>query len=99
MKATSANPELWTQRYETLRRYVLSEHQSLGADPFGLVLVARQGVAAWMGCWREAASGFETPSPLVPVTPIRFSSPDWQQQLTQLLAQMTSTHLPACHTP
>lgn len=90
MKTTSATPALWTERYEALRQYILDNRRSLGADPLGLVLLLRQGVAAWMHSWRELGVPILTAVAAPVASP---STPDWQRQLTALLAQMTSAHL------
>jgi hypothetical protein len=89
-----ASPATWKQRYESLRDHVVEGRRSLGADPLGLVLLCGQGLAGWMRGWREVivptpCSSLVLPELLSPMTPL------WQQQLTLLLAQMTSQHLPA----
>jgi hypothetical protein len=58
----------------------------------GLGLVQHQGVVGWMRAWEPAlpvAAAVQTPGPPPPLP-----GPVWQQQLTQLLAQMTLAHLP-----
>jgi len=89
--ATAAT--LWKQRYEALRQVALVGSQMLEADPLGLVLLLRQGVAGWMNSWPACP---QNPSPQpAPVRPAPvLSVPAWQQQLTQLLAQMSLAHLP-----
>lgn len=96
MKTPPVTPTVWTERYEALRQYVLGNRQSLGTDPLGLVLLVRQGMAAWMRCWRELDPAATAP-PAVSEPPQEVcpSTPEWQQQLTQLLAQMTSANLTA----
>ncbi len=91
MKAGTTPPSAWTERYEALREHVLKNRQSLSADPLGLVLVVRRGVASWMRSWCEASSG-PTPEASCAALPA-VCWPDWQRQLTELLAQMTSAHL------
>ena len=79
----------WKQRYEALRQHVLERRQVLGADPLGLVVLLKQGVADWMKSWWD-------PPPLPALAappPSRPSTPQWQQQLTELLAHMTVEHL------
>ena len=86
---------IWRQRYETLRQHVLEDRQVLGADPLGLLLFFRQGVAGWMRAWQEPTSSLAlscAPAPCCPATPL------WQEQLTRLLAQITVQHLqPTAH--
>ncbi len=81
----------WKQRYEALRQTAVAGGQALGAEPFGLVLLLRQGVANWMHSWpRPAETQVREPAlPPPSVTP----PPQWQQQLTTLLAQMSLAHL------
>jgi len=82
----------WTERYETLRRYVLEGRQRLQSQPLGLAVWLAKGMAGWMGQWRqwlEPASGPGSAPPRWPdAQPQR-----WQQPLTVLLAQMTWPHL------
>src|SRR5438128_4722379 len=97
MKAGSTPPAAWTERYEALREHVLKSRQSLSADPLGLVLVRRQGVATWMRSWREVSSGAAPQASCAALPAVCW--PDWQRQLTKLLAQMTSAHLSVSSTP
>lgn len=86
------SPVLWRQRYEALRQHVLERRQVLGTDPLGLVVLFTHGLAAWMQSWWEAPA--ELPALAAPPPPVRCpSEPQWQQQLTGLLAQMTAQHL------
>ena len=80
---------IWKQRYEALRQLAVAEDQIFGVDPLDFVLLFRQGVAGWM---RNRSGLAPTPpeSPLPPPAP----TPQWQQKLTQLLAQMSLAHLP-----
>ena len=83
--------ESWQERYEALRQLALAGRQILAADPLGLVLLLRQGVAGWMRGWTDLAP---TP-PTVPVPATALPpAPLWQQALTQLLAEMSLAHLP-----
>jgi len=84
---------IWKQRYEALRQLAVAEGQIFGVDPLDFVLLLRQGVAGWMRHWSGLAS--EPPKPLLPAPPEPPApTPQWQQQLTQLLAQMSLAHLP-----
>lgn len=81
----------WTERYETLRRYVLAGQQRLPSQPLGLALWLAKGMAGWMRQWtqwlepaRASASGPRGPEAV-----------SWQQPLTVLLAQITLQHLEA----
>ena len=84
-------PATWRQRYEALRQHVLERRQVLGADPVGLVVLFAQGVAGWMRSWWEPSAP-PPPVPALPPPPCP-SSPQWQEQLTGLLAQITTQHL------
>jgi hypothetical protein len=83
----------WVERYENLRRYVLEGRQRLATQPLGLALWLAKGMAGWMRQWSqltEATAPPPSPAPL-PGPP---TAGAWQQQLTQLLAQMTLAYLP-----
>ena len=93
---TATPAALWKQRYEALRQWAGTAPRVLEAEPMGAVLLCRQGVAGWMRSWsgltetREpppAAAALAAPPPDTPGS-------QWQQQLTQLLAQMSLVHLP-----
>lgn len=94
MKTRATNPSIWTQRYESLRQHVLQNHQILGSDPLGLVLLAGGGIAAWMRSWVAPAS-VTTNLPPPDAQPPLAIPPDWQRELTLVLGQMTAQHLPS----
>ena len=84
---------IWKQRYEDLRQLAVTGSQILGAQPLGLVLLLREGVAGWMRGWPTP----EQTSPRTPAPPPRdllIATPAWQQQLAALLAEMSLAHLP-----
>jgi len=89
---------LWKSRYEALRQLAVAGSQILGAEPLGLVVLLRQGVAGWMRAWPRPTESAAQASTLPPPSTIS-PPPQWQQQLTALLAQMTSAHLPIHSTP
>lgn len=84
-------PATWRQRYEALRQHVLERRQILGADPVGLVVLLAQGVASWMQSWWDPPA-LSSPAPTLP-PPRCPSTPQWQEQLTGLLAHITAQHL------
>ena len=93
MNRTPTPPGCWKERYESLRRHFLEPSHRFDAMPLGLALLMREGVAPWMRRWTDS-----------PPTPISFSrAPSMsllppsamQTQLSSLLAQMTTAHLPA----
>lgn len=80
----------WKQRYEALRQTAVPGGQALGVEPFGFVLLVRQGVANWMHSWPLPAETAREPALPLPSVP---PPPQWQQHLTTLLAQMSLAHL------
>ncbi len=82
----------WTEHYETLRQHVLAGRAQLAAEPLGLGLVCRRGLAGWMGAWRQASAPPAEPLPLPARGPV---TAGWHRELTLLLAQMTAPHLPS----
>ena len=82
----------WQPRYEALRRHVLERRQVLGADPLALVILLAQGVAGWMRSWNLPPA---CPAPVLALgpAPLGPTTPQWQHQLTGLLAQITVRHL------
>ena len=85
---------LWSQRYEDLRSHVLEGRRHLGADPRSLALLCRGGLAGWMRGWKEMTAPWPQAA-LAPSEPQLPVAPLWQQQLTVLLAQMTTQQLTA----
>jgi hypothetical protein len=96
-KASVASPTppatFWKQRYETLRQMAVGGRQVLDTDPLGLVVLVGQGVAGWMRSWSELTRPVPLPATPRPLPPVA-STGAWQQQLTQLLAQMSLAHIP-----
>lgn len=87
-------PATWKQRYEILRQHSLEGQHVLAAVPLGLVLVCRQGVASWMRQWPEEVAPGPRAAATAPLPALGPATrPDWQPQLTQLLAQLTITQL------
>ena len=97
MNVKDANPGVWSQRYEVLRQHALSADMLAGARPLGLIVVVRHGLAEWMRRWRESLD------PAPDISPPRIDrsawppTPDWQSQLTLVLAQMAVPHLQPCY--
>jgi len=81
-------------RYETLRAYAVQCHSP--GTRGGLVVLLRQGVAAWMDAWsrlppppvRPTQSEREPPSPL---------QDDASAEVVRLLAAMTMGHIQEVH--
>jgi hypothetical protein len=94
MNGLASEPEVWTERYETLRRYVLQGRALLQAQPLGLLVWLSKGMAGWMNEWSKLSQP-EPPSSTAVGLPQRgLSTSSWQAELTVLLAQMTLPHLP-----
>jgi hypothetical protein len=88
--AASAAP--WTERYETLRQYVLEGRQRLQSQPLGLALWMAKGMAGWMRQWKELLEPVTASASALPR--LRSAEPGpWQHPLTLLLAQITLQHL------
>ena len=95
MNLAPAQPNLWKERYETLRRHFVENRRLLGSDPLGLALLLRSGIAGWVRAWRsctEAAPQTGAPTPDSTCPPISTAS---QQELTLLIAHMTARHVQA----
>jgi hypothetical protein len=94
---SAAQPELWQQRYEALRRHALTGRDTLAAPPLGLHLFWHYGVAGWIERWTEAVEPSVVAA--IPPPPSWLCTSGWQQQLTLLLAQMTFPQIPPAMTP
>jgi len=81
-------------RYETLRAYAVEHHVSASRD--GLVVLLRQGVAAWMEAWSTLAT---PPAPPMQTQRQRLSPmPDKVgAEVVHILATMTLGHLQEAH--
>jgi hypothetical protein len=86
------SPVLWRQRYEALRQHVVGSRQILGSEPLGLVVLFARGLAGWMQSWWETPAEQSWP-PALPPAPRCPSTPQWQRQLTDVLAHMAAQHL------
>ena len=88
--------EMWTTRYEDLRRQVVEEHRQLDRGA-GLALLVQRGVAAWMQAWPEGIAPLPPRGvPLdsanaVPAEPICLPG-DLRHQMTLILANMVLGH-------
>jgi hypothetical protein len=95
MKSTVTSWTCWSERYESLRRHCLDRPRPFEATPFGLVILRDKGLAHWMRRWIDSTlvpqprSGQE-PRSQSGTSPVSGA----QLQLTLLLAQMATTHLP-----
>jgi hypothetical protein len=83
-----------TTRYEALRAYAVERHASASRD--GLVLLLRQGVAAWMAAWSTL------PAPPAPPMQTERQRPsplpgDVSAEVVRILAAMTLSHIQEVH--
>lgn len=90
MNLSSHSPNLWTERYETLRRHFLEDRQLLASDPPALIRLLRNGVADWMSRWSTETLSKPT---VAAAQPWRPCASLWPEQLTMLLAHITLQHL------
>jgi hypothetical protein len=92
LKQVGLPREVWTARYEDLRRQVVEDHRESGHGA-GLALLVHRGVVAWMQAWPEDIGRWptpESPKPLTtvdPVTAIRLA-PAVRHQMTLVLVSM-----------
>jgi hypothetical protein len=92
MNLSHTPPATWIERYEALRRQVVSARPVLDLQPLSLVLWPAQGMAGWMRRWAKAVEA--APPPAVVAPPLPDPTPSvWQRQLTLLLAQITVQRL------
>src|SRR3989442_3542357 len=96
MNGFTTEPAAWTERYETLRRYVLEGRTVLQAQPLGLVLWMAKGMAGWMNEWSKLSSPEPQSPPTAWLARCLFNGPR-PEELTMFLAQMNHWHLqPRC---
>jgi hypothetical protein len=95
LPSTPAN--LWTERYEALRRCFVDEHKWLAAEPLSLTLLLQKGLAGWMRAWHSGPAADSTLS-TASTCPAPPTGPAWQLELTRLIAHMTVQQLnPLAH--
>lgn len=86
----------YAERYEVLRTHAVARrHASASRD--GLVVLLRQGVAAWMVAWSRLPAPWTPPAPPAQTERQRSSpSPlpdDASPEVVRILAAMTLSHL------
>lgn len=97
MNSKDANSAIWSQRYEVLREHALNADVLADARPLGRIVVVRHGLAEWMRRWRESLDPAQASSSPGIDRPASLPTPDWQSQLTVVLAQMAVAHLQPCY--
>ena len=83
----------WTRRYEQLREQVLAGESLMVTERWGLTLLIRQGVAAWMRAWHDPLCRPAAATLAAEALPTMNLRESWQQEATRLLVNMTLSHL------
>ena len=99
MNLPSTPANLWTERYEALRRYFVDERKWLAAEPLSLTLLLQKGLAGWMRAWHSGPPAESTaPAAYTCRASNPPAGPAWQLELTRLIAHMTVQQLnPLAH--
>ncbi len=85
----------YAERYEVLRTHAVADHASASRD--GLVVLLRQGVAAWMAAWSRLPAPWRPSAPPAqtarqPSSPSPLSD-EASPEVVRILAAMTLSHL------
>jgi len=88
---TTEEKELWQRRYEQLRQQASAQGEGLTVDAWGLGLLQRQGVVAWMQAWQDPARAKEICRPAESFS-MQQSGCD-RCEMTMLLANMALSHI------
>ena len=84
----------YAARYETLRSYAMERHAPTSRD--GLIVLLRQGVAAWMDAWSRLPAA--RPQPMRAGREQPSSLPDdASAEVSRILAAMTRGHIQEVH--
>jgi len=87
------------ERHEVLRAHAVERHASASRD--GLVVLLRQGVAAWMAAWSRLPAPWTPPaSPAQTERQRQRPSPlpdDASPEVVRILAAMTLSHIQEVH--
>lgn len=78
------------ERYEVLRTYVVARHASASRD--GLVVLLRQGVAAWMAAWSSLPAPWTPPAQTARQRPPPLLD-EVSPEVARILAAMTLSHI------
>lgn len=86
----SENRSDYAARYEMLRTFAVARHASASRD--GLVVLLRQGVAAWMDAWSRLPTLRTPPTRTARQRPAPLPD-DVSPEVTRILAAMTLSHI------
>ncbi len=95
-RSAESRPE-HAERYEVLRAHTVERHASASRD--GLVVLLRQGVAAWMDACSRLPAPWTPPAPPAQ-TERKRSSPlpdEASPEVVRILAAMTLSHIQEVH--
>ncbi len=84
-----------TTRYETLRAYAIQRHTLASRE--GLVVLLRQGVAAWVDAWSRLPAPPAPPSVLSEDQRSSLLADDVGAEVVRILAAMALTHIQEAH--
>jgi hypothetical protein len=88
-RSTESRPD-HAERYEVLRTYAVERHASASRD--GLVVLLRQGVAAWMEAWSRLPAPWTPPAQTARQRPSPLSD-EASPEVARILAAMTLSHI------
>ena len=88
-RSAESRPE-HAERYEVLRAHAVAPHASASRD--GLVVLLRQGVAAWMDAWSRLPAPWTPPAPTERQRPAPLPD-DTSPEVVRILAAMTLSHI------
>ncbi len=91
--APQQNAPAHVARYEELRRHVVD--QQILAGRFGLAVLLRQGLAAWVDQWSKMPA--PTPAPSAEISRPSPLPDDSQAEVINVLAAMALGHLQEVH--
>jgi hypothetical protein len=83
----------WTHRYEQLREQVLAGESLIVTERWGLTLLIRQGLAAWMRAWRDPLFRPAAATLSAEALPMMNLRESWHQEATRLLVNMALNQL------
>jgi len=92
--ASSQSAPEHAARYEALRAYAIERHVPASRD--GLVVLLRQGLAAWMDAWSSLPTASPRPAKVERQSPSLLPD-DASSEVVHVLAAMTLGHILEVH--